>query len=634
MSNIPHGKRLLRRAAAGAALLVVTACAVGLWHAGSRRHSNPLSRAARAYAEGRWAAAAELVRQVLSSRKDDATALRLLARSSVRLGRDDAAIAIYTRRLEEKAMEAEDYLLLGLAHQRRRQEDAAVHAWNKVLEAPRLSPKLLEELARLHLQGHRSEDAIRVAELLSRQLGWEARGSMMLGTVRAALRDVPGAADSFRRAMNLDPEEVDKSGDPTKLRKLIARTFLQAGQPALARVVLKPIMARGRDPEAAWLLSRAYLQEGDKAQAAAALVEAGSYRADNPLEAEPSPYVGEARCEKCHAAIFRDSLASRHTQSYYRGAQLDQLPLADRPLPDPDDPEVTHTIRKRDGTLWEETRVGKEVDRAVIEYAFGTSDRYLTLVSRDARGGYRIARLSYYDTPEGRGWDRSILDTSYPSRGRAQEFQGQEIGVRDGLARCLYCHLTNPRTGREPIGPETADRAIGCERCHGPGGNHLAALQAGFRDPAIVNPALASPAAATTKQCNDCHILDRNFPKGDPDNPGWVRSQGVGWTLSRCNTESDGAFGCVTCHDPHKSARATTTAQYEVKCLTCHGRAVQSERNAGVGSTPLPRAKTQARICPVDSSKGCIPCHMPRVRIDPLHLDLTDHYIRLDRRKR
>jgi len=327
-------------------------------------------------------------------------------------------------------------------------------------------------------------------------------------------------------------------------------------------------------------------------------------------------------------------LANRHTQSYYRGAQLDQLPLPDRPLPDPDDPEVIHRFRKRDGTLWEETSVGREVYRAVIEYAFGTSDRYLTLVSRDARGGYHLARLSYYDTPEGRGWDRSILDRTYPSRGRAQEFQGEEIGLRDGLARCLYCHLTNPRAGREPIGPETADRAIGCERCHGPGGNHLASIQAGFRDSAIVNPGAASPAAVTTKQCNDCHILDRNFPNGDPDNPGWVRSQGVGWTLSRCNTESDGAFGCVTCHDPHKSARATTTAQYEVKCLACHGRAVQPEHNAKAGSTPLPRAEVRARICPVDSSKGCIPCHMPRVRIDPLHLDLTDHYIRVDRRKR
>ena len=67
---------------------------------------------------------------------------------------------------------------------------------------------------------------------------------------------------------------------------------------------------------------------------------------------------GEARCEKCHAAIFRDSLASRHTQTYFRGDQLDAIPLPDGPLPDPDDPQVTHTFQRRDGVLHEETRVG------------------------------------------------------------------------------------------------------------------------------------------------------------------------------------------------------------------------------------------------------------------------------------
>ena len=121
---------------------------------------------------------------------------------------------------------------------------------------------------------------------------------------------------------------------------------------------MQSILTGGPDPEAAWLLSRAFLQEGDEARAREALAQAGSYRADNPMEAEPSPYVGEARCEPCHAAIFRDSLASRHTQSYYRGAQLDELPRPERPLPDPDDPEVTHTILERDGALREQTRVG------------------------------------------------------------------------------------------------------------------------------------------------------------------------------------------------------------------------------------------------------------------------------------
>ena len=87
----------------------------------------------------------------------------------------------------------------------------------------------------------------------------------------------------------------------------------------------------------------------------------------------------------CHAAIFQDSLANRHTQTYYRGAQLRGLPRPDRPLADPTDPKVTHAIKEVDGALWEETRVGDSVLRSLIEYAFGTSERYLTMVSRDAQ---------------------------------------------------------------------------------------------------------------------------------------------------------------------------------------------------------------------------------------------------------
>jgi predicted CXXCH cytochrome family protein len=631
MRNVGQSNVMRRSIAIGAGLLVASASAFGLWYTRSPGMITPLEQATAAYERGEWSKAAELSRRAARVHRDDPAALRLLARSSARLGNDDVAIGIYARRLGEQTMQAEDDYLLGLAYERRGQADLAARAWTKAVDSGALAPQFLEELARRYMRDHRLDEAMRVTERLSRQPGWEARGLMMLGTVRAAVMDPPGAADPFRRAIAIDPTEVDKSGDPTQFRKLVARTFLRVRQPAEAHAILKPLLVRGPDPEAAWLTSRAFLQEGNKAAAQEALTHAGSYRADNPLEAEPSPYVGESRCEKCHAAIFQDSLASRHTQSYYRGKQLGDLPVPQRPLPDPDDPGVIHTIERQGGTIREQTRVGTQVFDAVVEYAFGTKDRYLTMVNRDEHGGYHIARLSYYDTPEGRGWDRSVLGMTHLSRDQAHEFQGQAIGVRDGLAKCLYCHLTNPRTGREPIGPETADRAIGCERCHGPGGNHVAALEAGFTDPAIVNPAAASPQDVTMKQCNDCHILDQDFRDGDLNDPGWVRSQGVGWTMSRCNTESDGAFGCVTCHDPHKSARTTTTAQYDAKCLTCHRAAPPAAADNAPASAAQRRAGASNRVCSVDASKGCVACHMPPVRINSLHLKLTDHYIRLDR---
>jgi predicted CXXCH cytochrome family protein len=636
MSATARRKRWAGGVTIGAAVVAITACAIAFWAARWRVLGEPASRAEALYQSGQWAAAAELARQGLSVRKDDPAALRLLARASARLGRATAALAIYERRLGESQLEAEDQLLLGVILELKGQPDAAARAWKKALDIGKSTPGVLEELGRLHVHARRWDDALRVTDRLSGQPGWEARGSMMLGTIRAELNNVPGAALSFGHALKLDPAEVDKSHEPIKLRKLIARTFLRVAQPDQARAVLQPLLDAGPDGESSWLMSRIYLQQGDKALAVAALRQAGSYRAANPLEPEPSPYVGEARCEKCHETIVRDSFTSRHTHSYYRGAQLDTVPLPGRPLADPDDPEVSHSFQRRDGVLREETRVGRAVFEAVVEYAFGTSDRFLTMVSHDAAGLYHIARLSYYDTPEGKGWDRSPLDKTHPTRGHPADFQGEPIGVRDGLARCLYCHVTNPRTGHDAIGPETADHAIGCERCHGPGGNHILALQTGFPDLAIANPAGASPATVTARQCNDCHILDKNFREGDMDDPGWARSQGVGWTLSRCNTESGGAFGCVTCHNPHQSARATSTAEYELRCLSCHGATSPPDGKATPALALAARAGAERsfRPCPVSPAKGCLECHMPRVRIDSLHMDLADHNIRIPRQKR
>ena len=628
------------RVAVGSIVLAIVGGGIGLLPAWLRQYSDPLTSGRRAYERGDWVAAARAAREILKVSRDDTAALRLLARSSVQLGRDDAAFEIYTRRLDAKLMQAEDHLLLGVALKRRGRDDGAMWAWTRALESESIAPQTLGDLGKLlyaeavesespgNLRPHPLDAAAQAAERLRRQPGWESRGDLLLGIVRGDSLDLTGAALAFRRLLEREPNMAESHAEPVKLRKLFARTFLRVGRPAEARPHLQSILAGGRDPEASWLLSRVYLQQGAIAEAQTALVGAGSYRADNPLEDEPSPHVGEARCQQCHAVIFNDSLASRHTQTFHRGAQLRRLPRPDRPLGDPADPKVTHAITEVDGVLWEETRVRDTVLRSLVEYALGTSEGYLTMVTRDARNQFRMARLSHYHTADGQGWDRTFLAVGDPTE--AEDFVGETIGVRAGVASCVDCHTTYPRAGRERTSPEAADRAIGCERCHGPGGNHLAAVAAGLADRAIVNPASASPRAVTQKRCNNCHILDPGYRQGDREKPGWVRSQGAGWTWSRCNTESGGAFGCVTCHDPHKGVRTTTTGQYEAKCLACHS-ATTAPHAAEPGPVAQASTRPGPRVCSVDPAKGCIKCHMPGVRMDSSHREFTDHFIRIPR---
>ena len=110
-------------------------------------------------------------------------------------------------------------------------------------------------------------------------------------------------------------------------RKRLARRLLQLGTAGEARQALEAIRAERRDGrrltlKSEWLLSRAWLQEGNLKEAGAALELAGSYRAENPLVPEPSPYAGGASCVSCHRELSRSHEKSRHARTFHHGRGL------------------------------------------------------------------------------------------------------------------------------------------------------------------------------------------------------------------------------------------------------------------------------------------------------------------------
>jgi hypothetical protein len=239
------------------------------------------------------------------------------------------------------------------------------------------------------------------------------------------------------------------------------------------------------------------------------------------------------------------------------------------------------------------------------------------MIGRDKENRYRAVRLSSYHTAEGVAWGPTSGDV--PDTDPVENVRGEPIPVRDGVVRCIYCHVTNFRDFRDPppengVGPTVADAGIGCERCHGPGGNHLTAIKAGFPDRAIVNAGTASSAAITT-QSADCHVVGSAREIGTaPDDPKYVRSPELTFTFSRCYTESAGALSCLTCHAPHRSDKEAVRF-YESKCLACHSRTSASQT-----------------ACWVNSSTSCLNCHMPKIHVAVLHSFLTDHFIRVHKK--
>jgi tetratricopeptide (TPR) repeat protein len=634
MSSVVKRRRPLLRLATLVILVLVGGAAL-LW-AKARFFPELTAEASSAYSRRDWNRTASLALRRLKEAPDDPRALRLAARAAARQDQDQKTIAIY-RRLDEKGLEAEDDFLLGRALFRGGQVDSAFGAYRSALEKDPDHPEALAALAALYARNDRYQAAEELARRLARQPASEAQARVMLGHFRAELHDPAGSARELQRWLEIDPEGRAVAPLPAEpVRMLLARSLLRAGRPAEARTILEALLGAGPDPEASWLLSRCFIQQGDGDRAAALLQQGPSYRSEHPIEPEPAPYVGEARCAECHRAQSKALLASRHARTFARARDLHDIPLPPDPISDPGDPRVTHRIRREGDDLLVETRTADRVLRAVVDYAFGSRDHLSTLVGKDDRGGSVLIRMSHYRSPRGTGWD---LATGLPPRpDDEEEYLGQKILAGDGVRRCISCHTTNIYAILHEAGPEAADRSIGCERCHGPGGNHIAAVAVGSSDLAIVNPRGVPPAVADVI-CEKCHGAQKpagfDFPRTDP---AWLRFQSVTLTWSRCHAESDGALGCMTCHDPHHDAE-TSIARNEAKCLACHapGPAAQP---AGSSPSPAPGPATVpsrtpaasgggGKPCPVNPARGCIDCHMPKIWVQGTHSFKTDHFIRV-----
>jgi tetratricopeptide (TPR) repeat protein len=615
--------RIVSRAAYGWAIALGVLAFSGLgwsWMSMSRA-SNWLGQAAAAYAQGNFRQASELARSRLKQAPEDQEALRWLARATARLGRDVPANALFAR-LGSSALQAEDLYLLGIGLSRAGQTEPAGRLWEKGLALEPDHAELIDQLMIRNRDQNRLAEAAHLAERLARQPGWELRGELELATFRAQMSDPAAAVRALRGALERPEASRLDRATAVHFRELLARSLLKIGKPAEARVELGKVLADGPRPEASWLSSRAALQEGAIADAIAALRAAGPYRADHPLELEPGPYLGEAGCARCHADKARAVQRSRHHSTLVRGQALMDLPYPDGIIPDPDDPTVTHAFRREADGVRVQTRIKDKVLSAVADYAFGSPEQYFSLVGHDDRGQPYIFRLSHYRAGAERGWVRTTGHSAEAQGGH--DFLGKPIDAVDGTYQCLFCHTTDPRAVLDRSGPVAADRAIGCERCHGPGGNHVLAIEAKLSDPAIINPADAT-AGGRIRLCGQCHTnhQESSLPRTDPF---WLRFQGNTITWSRCYTETAGALDCMTCHDPHGDGHRSP-ADFNAKCLSCHSG--QFPRKAARASGPVTRRARPGATCPVNRADGCIGCHMPSITIKPLHATFSDHYIRI-----
>ncbi len=296
-------------------------------------------------------------------------------------------------------------------------------------------------------------------------------------------------------------------------------------------------------------------------------------------------------------------------------------------ISDPKAENVTHSLRRLgdDSRLEQETRVENRVYSALVRYAFGSGDRGLTLVGRDDAGQAYELRLSRYRTGASSSWDLTAGQPAEP--GKPADYLGKSL-TEDAVRRCLGCHVTRAQAILQNTAPGASDHGIGCEKCHGPGENHILAVKAKLPDRAIIDPRLAS-GSRVLALCAECHSPRRTAVLRD--DPAAVRFQGTTLTWSRCFLESQDKLDCITCHDPHRNA-VTSPKHYEAKCLSCHAGPARPTDAQTPRSQPASLAESSGpAACPVNPRNGCVACHMPSVKDVVPHTSFTDHFIRVHR---
>jgi hypothetical protein len=346
------------------------------------------------------------------------------------------------------------------------------------------------------------------------------------------------------------------------------------------------------------------------------------------------PSVGDARCANCHPEISQSfarhpmgrslTPVGNEPNEVYGAAHNNPFPaLGSLFSVERHDRGVWHRQTRRDAT-------GRAIWSLEYEahYAIGSGQHGASYLTN--RDGYLFqSPISWYAKKQ--AWDLS------------PDFATAILPWRPVGGACLYCHANRARFRENSQNhfdaPLFDGHAIGCERCHGPGGRHADSS----RPEDIVDPRRLEPLLRDAV-CEQCHLAGEvrflrrgrglyDFRPGLPLEQFWAiyvsesapgeRRKAVTHTEqmheSRCYQASRGAkkLGCTSCHDPHVQPEpGERVAFYRGRCLACH-------QDPGPGcSLPAP---VRLRQRPDDS---CIACHMPLFGpADVAHTAATNHSV-------
>jgi tetratricopeptide (TPR) repeat protein len=367
-------------------------------------------------------------------------------------------------------------------------------------------------------------------------------------------------------------------------------------------------------------------------------------------------YVDPKLCYGCHAAIYTAYSRTGMGRSFGKPAAANAIE---------DYTKNNRFYHAASGTWFEMLARGGEyferryqigyagrptnVDETRVDYCLGSANHARSYLHRTSDGRLVQLPVTWY-SENGGAW---AMSPGYDSR----ELWYSQRGVP---YECLFCHNSYAdvpgafrRRGDAQVYPATLPEGIDCQRCHGPGANHIRAAQVKEAKPGDLRRTIVNPSRLTADRqleiCMQCHLetTSMNLPEsitrfdrapfsylpGEPlgafriffdrapgsrqDAPFEIAHSAYRLRESQCFLRSNGALTCTTCHNPHDTARSGQAAgqydgQYDTVCRRCHSAAFSQLVSNG--------KHTQA--------PDCVDCHMPKRRTsDVVHAVMTDHLI-------
>lgn len=318
----------------------------------------------------------------------------------------------------------------------------------------------------------------------------------------------------------------------------------------------------------------------------------------------PARYVGSAACQRCHADQF-----ARWSKTRMANVVRDPKTHPDAIIPDLSKPDPIVTFTKDD-----------------IAFVYGSKwkQRYFKRVGND-----------YYPFPA--QWDitHKIWRPYFAAKGSDwwTEFYPPDNMQRPTGPLCDGCHSVNYNVQAKTV----TEWNVGCEKCHGPGGDHA-------RQPSrsnIVNPTRLDSLAANDI-CIQCHSQGR--PLKNPIGAqyyDWPVGYRAGLKLDAFWRLEDHKLGetsfthfadgtahknrmqgndfvtsvmytrgvtCFSCHDVHGTANnADLLKPASVICLECHGP------NSPNGPHGVSSIEEHTHHKAGSSGDECVACHMPQI---------------------